>query len=255
MDPRAAALRLNEMLAVLARVLECPQDHLVLKRRERQLGGTQYGKQDNAAHYLTVHEQGVKLLVNLKDYLDTGLFLDHRATRALIRAEAQGRRFLNLFAYTGSATVYAALGGARATTSVDMSRTYLDWNRRNLALNHLRGRQHELIQADCLEWLNAQRARYDLIFLDPPTFSRSRRMQGTFDVQRDHVELLCKVLSLLAPGGTLLFSTSRRGFRLDTKALQQSMPGIRIEDITRATLPRDFQRKPLIHHCWKITLG
>ena len=254
-DPRQAALRLQEILAVLASELHCPEDHLVLKRRERQRGGSQYNKVADAADFLTVEEQGVKLLVNLRDYLDTGLFLDHRNTRALIRKEASGRRFLNLFAYTGTATVYATLGGARSTTSVDMSRTYLDWAKRNLEINGIHGRQHALVQADCLEWLAEHRKRYDLIFLDPPTYSRSKRMQADFDVQRDHVDLLTRTLSLLDRDGTLLFSSNRRGFKLDVDALQQAVPGIRCEDITTATLPRDFQRKPLIHHCWKITLG
>ena len=254
-DPRQAALRLQEILAVLASELQCPEDHLVLKRRERQRGGSQYNKVADAADFLTVEEQGVKLLVNLRDYLDTGLFLDHRNTRALIRKEARDCRFLNLFAYTGTATVYAALGGARSSTSVDMSRTYLDWARRNLELNGLHGREHELIQADCIEWLAGHRWRYDLIFFDPPTFSRSKRMQADFDVERDHVDLLARTLSLLDTDGTLLFSSNRRGFKLDIDALQQAVPGIHYEDITTATLPRDFQRKPLIHHCWKITLG
>jgi 23S rRNA (guanine2445-N2)-methyltransferase / 23S rRNA (guanine2069-N7)-methyltransferase len=252
-DPKAASGRLREMLAVLALVLECPHDRLVLKRRERQRGGTQYGKVDDAADFLTVEEQGVKLLVNLKDYLDTGLFLDHRPTRALIRETARDRRFLNLFAYTGAATIYAALGGARSTTSVDLSRTYLDWAGRNLGLNHLSPRHNELIQADCLEWIARSRGQYDLIFLDPPTFSRSKRMAENFDVQRDHVELLHKTLRLLNSGGALLFSTNRHGFKLDTEALKQIISGIQIEDITRATLPRDFQRMPPAHKCWRIS--
>jgi 23S rRNA (guanine2445-N2)-methyltransferase / 23S rRNA (guanine2069-N7)-methyltransferase len=243
------------MLAVLAEVLACPQDHLILKRRERQRGGAQYEKLDDAADYMIIEEQGVKLQVNLKDYLDTGLFLDHRLTRALIRNEVHGHRFLNLFAYTGSATVYAALGGARSTTSVDMSRTYLDWIRRNLERNKIRGKQHELIQADCLEWLKDQRQRYDLILLDPPTFSRSKRMYTTFDVQRDHVTLLRNTLRLLAPGGTLLFSTNRRGFKLEAEELVKAEPGLQIKDITRVTLPRDFQRTPPAHRCWRITNG
>jgi 23S rRNA (guanine2445-N2)-methyltransferase / 23S rRNA (guanine2069-N7)-methyltransferase len=254
-EPRGAATRLREMLAVLAEVLACPQDHLILKRRERQRSGAQYEKLDDAAEYFTIEEQDVKLQVNLKDYLDTGLFLDHRLTRALIRGEAHGRRFLNLFAYTGSATVYAALGGARSTISVDMSRTYLDWTRRNLELNKIRGKQHELIQADCLEWLTDQRQRYELVLLDPPTFSRSKRMQTTFDVQRDHVSLLRDTLRLLSPGGTLLFSTNRRGFKLDQEELARTVPGVKVEDITHATLPRDFQRVPPAHRCWRMTNG
>jgi len=247
-----AAIRLKEMLAVIAELLQCPHDHMVLKRRVKQRGGTQYEKLDDAAHYIPMQEQGIKLLVNLHDYLDTGLFLDHRKTRAMIRKLAHGRSFLNLFSYTGSATVYAAAGGARATTSVDMSHTYLEWTRRNLAVNGIRGRQHELIQSDCLEWLKGKHHRYDLIFLDPPTFSRSKRMRATFDVQRDHIMLLERVLSLLAKDGTLLFSCNRRGFKLDKETILGTVPGIKIEDITRATLPRDFSKTPPVHQCWKI---
>lgn len=251
-DQRQAAIRLREMLAVIAELIQCPHDHLVLKRRVKQRGGTQYEKLDDAARFIPIREQGIKLLVNLQDYLDTGLFLDHRKTRALIREQAQGRSFLNLFCYTGSATVYAAAGGARSTTSVDMSQPYLEWTRRNLAANDIRGRQHQLIHADCLEWLKGKHRRYDLIFLDPPTFSRSKRMRTTFDVQRDHIMLLQRALALLAKGGTLIFSSNKRGFKLDKKAMLTAVPGIKIEEITRSTLPRDFSKKPPVHQCWNL---
>ncbi|MFO1420971.1 MAG: class I SAM-dependent methyltransferase, partial [Candidatus Competibacteraceae bacterium] len=161
---------------------------------------------------------------------------------------AAGRRFLNLFGYTGTATVCAALGGAASTTTVDLSATYLDWARRNLELNALRGPRHQLIRADCRQWLIWARERYDLIFLDPPTFSNSKRLDQDFDVQRDHVELIRRTLRLLAPDGELIFSTNHRKFRLDRDALAD----LRIEDWSRATLPPDFARNPKIHQCWVI---
>ena len=167
---------------------------------------------------------------------------------------SRGRHVLNLFCYTASASVHAAAGGARSTTSVDLSRTYVDWARQNLALNGFTGRDHQLIQADCLEWLTnarAYRGRFGLIFLDPPTFSSSKRMRGTFDVQRDHVDLLRGALALLAPDGELIFSTNRRRFRLDSDSLDPD-GSLAIADITRATIPRDFARSPHIHRCWRI---
>jgi 23S rRNA (guanine2445-N2)-methyltransferase / 23S rRNA (guanine2069-N7)-methyltransferase len=176
----------------------------------------------------------------------------------MIARLARGRRFLNLFGYTGTASVHAASGGARSTTTVDMSRTYVDWARRNLALNGFSGRDHELIQADCLDWLRkarAYRGRFGLIFVDPPTFSSSKRMQGTFDVQRDHVELIELALALLAPDGELIFSNNRRRFRLDTDALSRAPLAERpleITDISAETIPRDFARNPHIHRCWRI---
>jgi 23S rRNA (guanine2445-N2)-methyltransferase / 23S rRNA (guanine2069-N7)-methyltransferase len=186
--------------------------------------------------------------VNFTDYLDTGLFLDHRLTRRMLRELAKDKRFLNLFGYTGAATVHAAVG-ARATTTVDMSRTYLDWARRNLALNGFEGQQHELIQADVLVWLEEEaERRYELIFLDPPTFSTSKRMQDTLDIQRDHVALIRSAGRLLGPGGTLIFSTNFRRFRLDREGLAE----FAIEDISRATLPKDFERNPRIHQCFEI---
>jgi 23S rRNA (guanine2445-N2)-methyltransferase / 23S rRNA (guanine2069-N7)-methyltransferase len=162
---------------------------------------------------------------------------------------AAGKSFLNLFAYTGAATVYAAAGGARATTTVDLSSVYLDWAKRNLALNGFSGPQHEFVRADCLEWLQRERRRFDLIFLDPPTFSTSKRMDATFDVQRDHVPLLQAAAGLLAADGVLIFSNNNRRFKMDREAL----PELEIEDISRRTIPRDFERNPRIHNCWRIT--
>jgi 23S rRNA (guanine2445-N2)-methyltransferase / 23S rRNA (guanine2069-N7)-methyltransferase len=250
-DPERAEQRLAEALAATLQVLQIAPDHLHLKIRRRQKGASQYEKQADTGHFVEVLESGYRFLVNLQDYLDTGLFLDHRLTRQLIRDLAQGRHFLNLFAYTGTATVYAAKGGAHSTTSVDLSKTYLDWAARNLASNGIAGDAHRLERSDVLEWLRragAERRRYGLIFLDPPTFSQSKAMSGTLDVQRDHVELLRRTCELLEPGGILIFSTNARRFKLD----QEALPGWSIEDISARTIPRDFARNPRIHQCWKL---
>jgi 23S rRNA (guanine2445-N2)-methyltransferase / 23S rRNA (guanine2069-N7)-methyltransferase len=191
------------------------------------------------------------MLVNFTDYLDTGLFLDHRVTRRRIGELAAGRRFLNLFAYTGTATVHAAGAGATASTTVDMSHTYLDWAKRNLALNDLAGPQHGFVQADCMAWLEEPKdksRRYDLIFIDPPTHSRSKRMEEDFDVQRDHVRLLTMSAALLAPTGVILFSNNFTRFKLDRAALD----AFEIDDISAATLPWDFRRSPRIHQCYVL---
>ncbi|MBS1211793.1 MAG: rlmKL, partial [Proteobacteria bacterium] len=201
-DPKKAEERLLEALSVLPGLLEIAPEQMFLKVRRRQKGTAQYEKQAEARRFHAVEEGGCRFWVNFEDYLDTGLFLDHRPTRLMIQKLASGKRFLNLFAYTGSATVHAAVGGAVATTTVDMSRTYLDWARRNLELNGISGKAHEIIQANCLSWLEAEAARgtrhYDLIFLDPPTFSNSKRMDESFDIQRDHPDILRKAASLLA---------------------------------------------------------
>ena len=250
-DPVKAEARLIETLAGIPAVLEIPPDQVFLKVRRRQKGTSQYEKQSESGKFYEVEEGGLRFQVNFEDYLDTGLFLDHRLTRALIRERVRGKSFLNLFAYTGSATVFAASGGASSTTTVDMSRTYLDWAARNLALNGFHGDRHELIQADCIEWLQdavENNWRYDLIFLDPPTFSTSKRMKATLDIQRDHVDLIHDCLDLLTPEGVLVFSTNHRKFRLDATALDD----YRIEDISRKTLPKDFERNPRIHYAWLI---
>ncbi|NIP74226.1 MAG: bifunctional 23S rRNA (guanine(2069)-N(7))-methyltransferase RlmK/23S rRNA (guanine(2445)-N(2))-methyltransferase RlmL [Gammaproteobacteria bacterium] len=253
-DPAAAAARLRAALAVIPEVLDVPPERVHLKHRRRQRGARQYLRREARAELHEVVEGGYRLLVNFTDYLDTGLFLDHRLVRALIGRSARDRDFLNLFAYTGTATVYAAGGGARSTTTVDLSKTYLDWARRNLALNGFKGPEHRLVRADCMSWLEEQGAarrprRYGLIFLDPPTFSTSRRMGKSLDVQRDHAALIRMAMKLLAPGGELIFSNNYRKFRMDRQALAE----LHIEDITRPTLPKDFARNPRIHNCWRIT--
>ena len=251
-DPQVAADRLQDVLDAVPQVLSIGPDKVHLKVRQQQKGKQQYQKQAKRGLLKEVREGNCRFLVNLSDYLDTGLFLDHRPTRQLLQKMAQGTRFLNLFAYTGSVTVHALMGGAKATTSVDLSRTYLDWARRNLELNRFDPQAEEVIQADCLTWIETEQTRrrgaYDLIFLDPPTFSNSKSMQGTFDVQRDHVDLLRKVLKLLAPGGTLIFSNNLRDFKLDREALAD----LQVEEISGRTIPPDFERNPRIHNCWLL---
>ncbi|MDY6948730.1 MAG: bifunctional 23S rRNA (guanine(2069)-N(7))-methyltransferase RlmK/23S rRNA (guanine(2445)-N(2))-methyltransferase RlmL, partial [Pseudomonadota bacterium] len=250
-DPKAARQRRNEALAVIPHELKIEAERLFIRERRQQKDGTQYEKLDNEREYHVVREQPYRFAVNFTDYLDTGLFLDHRLTRQRIGEMARDKRFLNLFAYTGTATVYAAGGGAASSTTVDMSRTYLDWAKRNLALNDLAGPQHGFVQEDCLAWLQEQREnprRWDLMFIDPPTHSRSKRMEQDFDVQRDHVELLTLAAQLLAPGGTIVFSNNYTRFRLD----RDGLAAFDIEDIGRKTLPRDFERNPKIHACYVL---
>jgi 23S rRNA (guanine2445-N2)-methyltransferase / 23S rRNA (guanine2069-N7)-methyltransferase len=248
-DADKAERRLEQVRVVLSAVLEVPPERVFLKVRQRQKGVSQYEKQAAQGRFHEVQEGPCRLLVNFEDYLDTGLFLDQRLTRRLIGEWARDRRFLNLFGYTGTATVYAALGGAATTTTVDLSRTYLEWAERNLVLNGVKvGPQQRLIQADCREWLADGRESFNLIFLDPPTFSNSRRMAGTFEVQRDHRELIGQAGQLLAADGILLFSTNHQRFKLDREGLADW----RITEMTRQTIPRDFERNPRIHQCWRI---
>jgi len=247
-DENKAAERLREVQDALPQVLDLTPDKIHLKVRQQQKGSLQYEKQARRDVLKEVHEGNCTFLVNLTDYLDTGLFLDHRSTRKLIQKMATGCRFLNLFAYTGAATVHALTGGAISTTTVDMSKTYLAWAEKNLALNHFDPAEEEMIQADCLTWLDTATGQYDLIFLDPPTFSNSKGMDATFDVQRDHVELLRKTVRLLAPGGSLIFSNNLRKFNMDRDALVD----LDIEDISAKTIPTDFERNPRIHNCWLI---
>lgn len=249
-DPDKAQARLFDALAAIPQALGVPQERVVIKRRERQTGTRQYQRQACQGQFMEVGEGGVKLLVNLTDYLDTGLFLDHRPLRLRIQREAAGKRFLNLFCYTATATVHAAKGGARSTTSVDLSKTYLDWARRNLSLNGFSDK-HRLEQGDVMSWLEVDRGEYDLIFIDPPTFSNSKRMEGVFDVQRDHVELIDLAMARLARGGVLYFSNNFRKFRLD-EGLEARY---RVEEISAQTLDPDFSRNPKIHRAWRLRAG
>ncbi|MGC1523059.1 MAG: bifunctional 23S rRNA (guanine(2069)-N(7))-methyltransferase RlmK/23S rRNA (guanine(2445)-N(2))-methyltransferase RlmL [Steroidobacteraceae bacterium] len=250
-DQEGARDRRREALAVLPEVLAVPLSHVHSRVRKPQKGSEQYEKREAKAERHAVQEGGLKFWVNFRDYLDTGLFLDHRIVRANLREWAKGADFLNLFCYTGSATVYAAAGGARSTTSVDLSNTYLDWAHENLLLNGFGGPQHELHRADCLHWLEEQEprgARFDLIFVDPPTFSNSKRMDGVLDVQRDHVGMIRRSLKLLRPSGRLVFSTNYTRFKLDAQALAD----LSVEDISARTIPKDFERHARIHRCFVI---
>jgi 23S rRNA (guanine2445-N2)-methyltransferase / 23S rRNA (guanine2069-N7)-methyltransferase len=250
-DQESARERRREALAVLPEVLGVPISHVHSRVRKPQKGSEQYEKREDVAERHAVQEGGLKFWVNFRDYLDTGLFLDHRMVRALLREGAKGADFLNLFCYTGSATVYAAAGGARSTVSVDLSNTYLDWAHENLLLNGFGGREHELYRADCLQWLEEHEPngpRFDLIFLDPPTFSNSKRMEGVLDVQRDHVGMIRRSLKLLRPTGRLVFSTNYSRFKLDNEALAD----LRVEDISARTIPKDFERHARIHRCFTI---
>ncbi|MCA9545470.1 MAG: class I SAM-dependent methyltransferase [Myxococcales bacterium] len=241
---------IQAMCAAAAEALGVAVDDVFVKRRDRQRGDAQYTRLARERAMFVVEEGGLRFQVNLSDYLDTGLFLDHRQTRAMVREASAGRRVLNLYAYTGSFTVYAADGGARGSTTVDLSHTYLDWAGRNLALNHLQGPQHEPVQADVMAWLAEQRpGQFDVVICDPPTFSNSKRMEGTLDVQRDHGELLRRVARVTAPGGQIWFSTNRRRFQL-----QASLPGLAVTEITDQTVPPDFEGKRP-HRCWHLVKG
>jgi len=250
-NQESARERRREALAVLPEVLAVPIAHVHSRVRKPQKGSEQYEKHDAKAERHAVQEGGLKFWVNFRDYLDTGLFLDHRIVRARLREWAKGADFLNLFCYTGSATVYAAAGGARSTTSVDLSNTYLDWAHENLLLNGFRDTKHELYRADCLQWLEEQEPkgpRFDLIFVDPPTFSNSKRMEGVLDVQRDHVGMIRRSLKLLRPSGRLVFSTNYTRFKLDAEALAD----LSVEDISAQTIPKDFERHARIHRCFSV---
>jgi 23S rRNA (guanine2445-N2)-methyltransferase / 23S rRNA (guanine2069-N7)-methyltransferase len=250
-DANKARQRLFDVISATLSVLEIPANRLVLKTRERQKGKNQYQKLGEKGDFFEVQEFNARFLVNLTDYLDTGLFLDHRIARQMLGKMSQGKDFLNLFSYTGSASVHAGLGGAKSTTTVDMSRTYLEWAERNLRLNGLTGRQHRLMQADCLSWLRESDEQFDLIFIDPPTFSNSKRMEDDFDVQRDHLMLMQNLKRLLRRGGTIMFSNNKRGFKMDLDGLQRL--GLQAQDITQKTQSQDFARNRHIHNCWLVS--
>ncbi|HZE43644.1 MAG TPA: bifunctional 23S rRNA (guanine(2069)-N(7))-methyltransferase RlmK/23S rRNA (guanine(2445)-N(2))-methyltransferase RlmL [Steroidobacteraceae bacterium] len=250
-NQESARERRREVLAVLPEVLSVPIAQVHSRVRKPQKGAEQYEKRESVAERHAVSEGGLKFWVNFRDYLDTGLFLDHRIMRDMLRSWAKDTDFLNLFCYTGSASVYAAAGGARSTTGVDLSNTYLDWAHENLLLNGFGGNNHELYRADCLAWLEEQESRgprFDLIFVDPPTFSNSKRMDGVLDVQRDHAGMIRRSLKLLRPAGRLVFSTNYTRFKLDLEALAD----LAIEDISAATIPKDFERHARIHRCFSV---
>lgn len=251
-DPKKARWRLREAITIVRDIFTVNSSQLFLKTRSIKKGDTQYEKLNAQQVFHRVNEGACQLLVNFADYLDTGLFLDHRPIRLMIAQQSSNKSFLNLFAYTGSATVHAASGGATRTTTIDMSSTYLDWAKKNMALNHFDGDDHQYFQANCMEWLKSPdlHARYDLIFIDPPSFSNSKRMRQTLDIQRDHVFIICQAMKLLNPNGQLIFSNNLRKFKLDLSRLS----AFDIQDITHKTIPNDFKRRSNIHHCWIIKL-
>jgi 23S rRNA (guanine2445-N2)-methyltransferase / 23S rRNA (guanine2069-N7)-methyltransferase len=238
--------RLRELLDAAQDAFALPRERIALKTRERGKGGSKYGRLDQRGEWIAVREGRARLRVNLFDYLDTGLFLDHRPLRLRIAEEAEDVRFLNLFGYTGAATVQAAVGRARQTTTVDLSATYLQWCSDNLRENGFSGAKHRLVQADVSAWLGADSGQYDLIFCDPPTFSNSARADD-FDLQREHVRLLHAAMARLAPGGALYFSNNFRRFRMDTEAVAAFADCV---DITAQTIPPDFARN---HQAWRLT--
>jgi len=263
-DPAKVEARREGMLLALQEVLNVPARVLTIKSRERQRGSKQYEVEDNQGKFFSVREGRAKLYVNLTDYLDTGLFLDHRAIRRFIFERARGKRFLNLFCYTGTASVHAALGGATSSLSIDMSNTYLEWARRNYQENKVGGKRHRLKRADCVAFLetlvdrrppsldasdkDAEKGLFDLIFLDPPTFSNSKKTDNVLDIQRDHAKLITGCMARLASGGLLIFSNNCRGFKLDAEIALR----YRVKDFSRQSLDRDFHRNPKIHQTWLI---
>ena len=252
--PQIARRRVLDMISAVIKVTGAPGDKVILKSREKQKGTSQYEKSEvTTNHFFEVYEKDSLFKVNLEDYLDTGLFLDARPIRALIKEMAAGKDFLNLFAYTASASVAAALGGASRTVTVDMSRTYLDWGIDNFKLNKLDLAHNQFIQADCLAWLSTDHNDlFDLIYIDPPTFSNSKRMSTTFDVQRDHLKMLANLTRHLKDGGQVIFCTNRRNFKLDEKVAEY---GFSFKDITKRTIPRDFMRKQNCHTCFILTFN
>lgn len=251
-DPALAQRRFNDVLAIAPVVCGVRPDHVFAKRRTRAKGGEQYSKAQGGAYVTTVEEGGLLFEVDLSKRLDTGLFLDHRPIRAHVSEIANGKRFLNLFAYTGAASVFAAHGGAASTTTVDLSQSYLDWAQRNMEANGFAGKQHVFEHEDVMRWLTQarrNRQRFDLVFVDPPTFSNSKSMgKRTWDIQRDHVELLINVAHVLDREGVAIFSCNLRNFKPDLDALAKH--GISLEDISAQTIPADFERTPKIHKCY-----
>lgn len=243
-----AQQRLAEILDAVANVFDMNRENIVLKQRARQSGKNQYERMDSKDGYFEVTEDKATLKVNLTDYLDTGLFLDHRPIRKWIAKHAEGKRVLNLFCYTGVASVQAALGGAESVTSVDMSSTYLNWASDNFQLNDLHGNHYQFIRDNCIEWLNTASGEFDIIFMDPPSFSNSKKMEGVLDIQRDHVSLIQDAMKLLSPEGLLIFSNNLRSFKLQEEELE----AFAIRDVSSKTIPNDFERRKNIHSCWFI---
>jgi 23S rRNA (cytosine1962-C5)-methyltransferase/23S rRNA (guanine2445-N2)-methyltransferase / 23S rRNA (guanine2069-N7)-methyltransferase len=236
------------IISAVKNVLNIPEEKVVIKSRFKQKGNLQYERLEERNEFMSVREHQAEFLVNLHDYLDTGLFLDHRPMRQVIFKEAKDKKVLNLFSYTGSVSVMAALGGAKHVTSVDLSATYQEWARKNFEHNKISLKEHNFIVQSALEYLEKAVAKFDLIFLDPPTFSNSKKMDEDFEVEKDQMFLVENCLKLLNPGGVLYFSNNKRKFKLDPKVSELA----HVEDITPKTIPIDF-RDQKIHHCFKIT--
>lgn len=266
-DYRGDELLLSQIVPIVSRITQVPGDKIFVRRREVQRGSAQYSRREEEGYWVTAQEAGLKFKLNLSSYLDTGLFLDHRITRSMVRAEAEGKDFLNLFAYTGSFSVYAAAGNARSTMTIDLSKTYCDWAQENLKLNGFESRvfyerdheplgqimqspgAHRILQMDALKALSVLPAEsFDLAVLDPPSFSNSKRMDGTFDVQRDHPAVIAQVLRTLRKGGVLYFSNNFSRFKLRPEELE----GCSAKDITKQTIANDFRDKKA-HWCFRIT--
>ncbi len=249
-DPDVADKRVKDIMTVLPEVLQLHRSHIFLKTRRKQSGKSQYDKFSKEGKREVMHEGGSKFWVNFTDYLDTGIFLDHRIVRSMIKEKAHNKKFLNLFCYTGTATVHAATGGAKSTVSVDSSKTYTDWARDNMALNGFGERKHKYVKEDCFTFLKSCRDRFDLIFLDPPTFSNTKSTRSTFDIQRDHVSLIKLAAAKLERDGILIFSNNFRKFKIDLEALDK----LNIEEISESTISEDFKRNKRIHKSWIISL-
>ncbi len=248
-DEEEEQSRLQQAQVIVAEVLNVEAKRVFVKQRQRQKGSSQYERLQQRGVEIDINEAGLRYIVNLSDYLDTGLYLDHRPTRTLVRSLSQGKRVLNLFAYTGSFSVAAAAGGAAQIVTVDLSNTYLKWAGRNWEKNPQPKCEHHLLREDVQQFLVQELERprrYDLIVLDPPSFSNSKKMSGTMDIQRDHAGLISKVMRLLDKDGALLFSTNRRGFKLD----EERLSAFAVEDITRQTTPPDFERVPAHRAYW-----
>ncbi|MBR2281849.1 MAG: bifunctional 23S rRNA (guanine(2069)-N(7))-methyltransferase RlmK/23S rRNA (guanine(2445)-N(2))-methyltransferase RlmL, partial [Spirochaetales bacterium] len=246
-DPEDAQRRLEELILATERTTGIDYDNIYVKRREKQKGANQYTKKGSSSHFYIANENGHRFLVNFSDYLDTGIFLDHRPVRKLIETMSKDKRFLNLFCYTASATVYAAAGGALSTVSVDANANYLDWANRNMQMNGFNTMNHFFYKDDCLAFLRENRDVFDLIFCDPPTFSNSKG-RDTFDVQRDHGYLIRSCMRHLASDGVLIFSTNYTRFKMFGELYEDFV----IEDITDSTIGDDFARNSKIHRCYMI---
>lgn len=249
-EQELADKRVKEIMTVLPEVFQVDRSKIFFKTRRKQKGNAQYTRFSKEGKREVIHEQGSRFWVNFTDYLDTGIFLDHRIVRSMIKDMAQNKKFLNLFCYTGTATVYAASGGAKSTVSVDSSKTYIDWARDNMALNGFGERKHRYITEDCFTFLKNSRDRFDLIFLDPPTFSNTKSSRSTFDIQRDHVALIKMTVARLEKGGTLIFSNNYRKFKIDLKAFDK----LNIKEISDSTISEDFKRNRRIHRSWIISV-